>query len=433
MRRGFRGELLSLNDDPSFVGSKAINHQEDGIIVIEKGIIIARGSTEKITSDFPDLPVTHFPNHLIMPGFIDSHIHYSQVDCIASGGETLLGWLEKKVFPIEAQFQDKSYALTTAEFFLNECLRNGTTTALVFAGSQPQSVEALYESAFKADMRIIVGKVLMDLGPENLADTTEGGLLDSKTLIQHWQGHGRLNYAVTPRFALTSSSEQLAGAGQILNEYPDIIMQTHLAETKAECAAVKERFPKARDYLEVYEHFGLVTDRSVFAHCLYLTDSAFERLSNAGAGIAFCPTSNLFLGSGLFNFMEAQRHSVKIGLGSDIGAGTSFSLLATMGEAYKVCRLQGYNLDPFHALYLATLGGARLLRLDRYIGALTVGQEADFIVIDPAATPLLARRTADASLAEKLFALQIMGDDRVIAASYIKGKPLWEKPAMRPS
>ncbi|MFT8735981.1 MAG: guanine deaminase [Zymomonas mobilis] len=422
MRQGFRGEIVSLTDDPSFYGDKAISHQKDGIIVVENGLVIARDSTEIITEKFPDLTIADYSGYLIMPGFVDSHIHYSQVDCIAAGGETLLGWLEKKVFPTEEKFSDKAYSEATADFFLKECLRSGTTSALVFATSYPQSVEALYNAALKADMRVIAGKVLMDLAPKSLADHTHGGLRESEALIQQWQGHGRLGYAVTPRFALTSSSEQLVGAGKILNEYPDILMQTHLAETEAECAAVKERFPTSRDYLEVYDNFGLLTKRSVFAHCLYLSNSGFERLAKAGAGIAFCPTSNLFLGSGLFDFAKANQHRITIGLGSDVGAGTSFSLLATMSEAYKVCRLQNYNLDPFHALYLATLAGARLLGIDRYVGSLEVGQEADFILVDPAATPLLARRTKDAPLSEKLFAIEIMGDDRAIAATYIKGK-----------
>ncbi|AAV89563.1 guanine deaminase [Zymomonas mobilis subsp. mobilis ZM4 = ATCC 31821] len=422
MRQGFRGEIISFTDDPSFYGDKAVSHQKDGIIVVENGRVIARDKAEIIKTQFPDLAITDCSGYLIMPGFIDSHIHYTQLDCIAAGGETLLGWLEKKVFPTEQKFSDKAYATETADFFLKECLRNGTTSALVFATSYFQSVEALYNAALKADMRIITGNVLMDLAPKALADKIPKSLDDSEKLIQNWQGHRRLGYAVTPRFALTSSSEQLAGAGKILGEYPDILMQTHLAETKDECAAVKERFPKAGDYLEVYENFGLLTDRSVFAHCLYLSDSAFHRLAKSGAGIAFCPTSNLFLGSGLFNLEKARQHKITIGLGSDVGAGTSFSLLATMAEAYKTCRLQNYNLDPFYAFYLATLGGARLLGIDRYVGSLGMGQEADFILVNPAATPLLDRRTKNASLEEKLFALEIMGDDRAIAATYIKGK-----------
>jgi guanine deaminase len=261
----------------------------------------------------------------------------------------------------------------------------------------------------------------MDLGPRALRDRAAGGRAESEALIARWRGRGRIGYAITPRFALTSSNAQLEAAGALLAAHPDALLHTHLAENQAEIAGVTDRFRDAADYLDVYDRFGLVGPRSVFAHCLHMDDRAMARLAETRAGIAFCPSSNLFLGSGLFNLARADSYGLGVGIGTDIGAGTSFSLLATLGEAYKVGQLQGTNLDPFRGLYLATAGGAAILGLGDRIGGLMPGQEADFVVLDCAATPLLARRTAARTLAERLFALQILGDDRAIARTYIAG------------
>jgi guanine deaminase len=300
-------------------------------------------------------------------------------------------------------------------------LRNGTTSALVFPTVHAQSVDALFEAALARNMRIVSGKVLMDQGPEGLRDGAERGRAESEALIARWRGRGRLGYAVTPRFVLTSSDAQLRAAGALVAAHPDVLMHTHLSETASEIEAVAGRFPEAADYLDVYDRFGLVGPRSVFAHCVHMSERAMARMAEAGSGIAFCPTSNLFLGSGLFDLALADRHGVPVGIGTDVGAGTSFSLLATLGEAYKIGQMRGASLDPFRALHLATAGGARLLGLGDRIGALRPGQEADFVLLDPAATPLLARRTAGAPLHDRLFALQILGDDRAVARTYVAG------------
>jgi len=415
----YRAELLSVPEDP--ITGAAPLHHADGLLVIEDGLVVAFGAHADLAPRFADVPVEQLSG-LIVPGFVDTHVHYPQTDRVAAHGLQLLDWLERHIFAEEARFADRGHADTVAAFFLGELLRNGTTSALVFATVHAASVDALFEAALSRDMRIVSGKVLMDDGPATLRDTVASGRADSEALIARWRGRGRLGYAVTPRFVLTSSDDQLADAGALLAAHPDALLHTHLAENRSECAAVAARFADAADYLDVYDRFGLVGDRSVFAHCVHMSDRALGRMGEAGSAIAFCPTSNLFLGSGLFDLAAADRHGVQVGMGSDIGAGTSFSLLATMAEAYKVCQLRGASLDPFRALHLATAGGARALGLADRIGGLQPGQEADFILLDDKATPLLARRTAGANLFDRLFALQILGDDRAIAATYLAGK-----------
>ena len=423
--RAFRGELLSVAHDPRD-RPDAVRHEPDGLLVVEDGIVVARGPYADLADAYAGIAIEPLPG-LIVPGFIDAHVHYPQMDRIASHGAQLLDWLDRHIFPAEQAFADRAHAETVAALFLNELLRHGTTSALVFPTVHAHSVDALFEAALDRRMRIVSGKVLMDLGPESLHDSPESGRADSEALIARWRGRGRLGYAVTPRFALTSSDAQLVGAGALVAAHPDVLMHTHLAENTGEIAAVAARFPTARDYLDVYDRFGLVGPRSVFAHCVHLDDHALARMGAAGASIAFCPTSNLFLGSGLFDLARADAHGVKAGIGTDVGAGTSFSLLATLGEAYKVGQLRGQSLDPFRALHLATAGGARALGLGDRIGGLQPGQEADFVVLDCAATPLLARRTAGVSLAERLFALQILGDDRAIARTYLAGRCAWAR------
>lgn len=412
--KAFRGEILTVPEDGD------VRHFEDGLLVVEDGVVVSCGPYAETAPAAEHLP------GLIVPGFIDTHVHYPQTERIASHGSQLLEWLERHIFPAEQAFADRAHADAIAAFFLDELLRNGTTSALVFPTVHACSVDALFEAALSRDMRIISGKVLMDLGPDGLRDTSDTA--ESEALIAKWRGRGRLGYAVTPRFALTSSDEQLSAAGRLLAAHPDVLMHTHLSENPGEIAAVAGRFPDAADYLDVYDRFGLVGPRSVFAHCVHMSERAMARMAEAGAGIAFCPTSNLFLGSGLFDLDQRDRHGVKLGIGTDIGAGTSFSILHTLGEAYKVCQLRGASLDPFRALHFATAGGARTMGIADRVGALLPGQEADFIVLDPAATPLLARRTAGASLRDRLFALQVLGDDRAIAATYLRGRPAYVRP-----
>jgi len=423
--RAFRGELLSVARDPRD-HPDAVRHEADGLLVVEDGIVVARGPYADLADAHDGIAVEPLPG-LIVPGFIDAHVHYPQMDCIASHGAQLLDWLDRHIFPAEQAFADRAHAENVASAFLDELLRNGTTSALVFPTVHAHSVDALFDAALERQMRIVSGKVLMDLGPEGLADTPERARTESEALIRRWQGRGRLGYAVTPRFALTSSDAQLDVAGALLAAHPDALLHTHLAENPRECAAVAERFPDALDYLDVYDRFGLVGPRSVFAHGVHLPDRACGRLAQSGAGIAICPSSNLFLGSGFFDFGQADRHRLRLGLGTDIGAGTNFSMLHTAGMAYQAALARGDALDPFRALFLATAGSAALLHIADRVGSLEPGQEADFVLLDAASTPLLARRTAGASLAERLFALQILGDDRAIFRTYVLGDCAWRR------
>jgi guanine deaminase len=425
MIRAFRAELLSVPHDPRD-RPDAIRHEPDGLLVVEDGLVVAFGSFASIAPQFPDITTENLAG-LVVPGFVDAHVHYPQTARIASHGEQLLDWLDRHIFPAETAFADKAHCERMAAFFLDELLRNGTTSALVYPTVHAQSVDALFEAALTRDMRVISGRVLMDLGPEGLRDTVATGRADTEALIRRWRGRGRLGYAITPRYALASSDEQLADAGALLAQYPDVLLHTHMAENRDEIAGVAARFVDASDYLDVYDRFGLVGERSVFAHGVHLSDDACQRLHSSGAGIAVCPSSNLFLGSGHFDFGQADRHHVRLGLGSDIGAGTTFSMLRNAGLAYQAAIARGDRLDPFRALHLATAGSAGLLHIADRVGGLMPGQEADFVVLDPFATPLLALRNAGATLAERLFAMQVLGDDRLVARTYVMGRCVWDR------
>jgi guanine deaminase len=425
-RKAYRAAIVHSIDDPAEVGIEAsYEYFADGLMIVENGHISALGPADQLLASLPaGIEIEHYPNALITPGFIDTHIHFPQTGMVGSYGEQLLDWLNNYTFPCESQFGDKAHADEVAQLFLKELLRNGTTTALVFASVHPQSVNSLFEAAEQLDLRLIAGKVMMDRNaPEYLTDTAETSYSESKALIERWHGKGRLHYAVTPRFAPTSSEQQLTLAGQLLREYPDVYMQTHISENLKEIEWVKALFPERKHYLDVYDHYQLLGERSVLAHGVHLCDEECQRLAETGSAIAFCPTSNLFLGSGLFNLPQAERFKVNVGLGTDVGGGTSFSLLQTLNEAYKVMQLQGEKLNPFKSLYLATLGGARALRLEDRIGNLKVGTEADFVVLDYAATPLLSYRLKQAkSVEEELFVLMTLGDDRAVARTYAAGK-----------
>jgi guanine deaminase len=429
MLTAFRGAILSVAHDPAD-DPGAIRHEADGLLVVEHGLIVARGPYADLAPRFADVPVTPIAG-LIVPGFVDAHVHYPQMDSIAAHGEQLLDWLERHIFPAEMAFADAGHAARVAGLFCDELLRHGTTSALVFPTVHAHSVDALFDAAMARTMRLIGGKVLMDLGPPGLCDTVATARAQIETQIAHWRGRGRLGYAITPRFALTSSDAQLAMAGDVLARHNDVLLHTHLSENTRECAAVLARFTGARDYSDVYDRFGLVGARSVFAHGVHLSDQECARLAQAGAGIAVCPSSNLFLGSGMFDFAQAAAHNLRIGLGTDIGAGTSFSLLHTAGLAYQAGLAHGYRLDPFRALWMATAGSAALLHIADRVGALGEGQEADFVVLDPAATPLLARRTRGAALADALFAMQVLGDDRTVSRTYVMGRCAWDRDMAR--
>jgi len=365
-----------------------------------------------------------------MPGLIDTHVHYPQTEMIGAYGEQLLTWLNTYTFPTEQKYHNEAYARSQADFFLQELLRNGTTCAMVFATVHKASVEALFDASLPLNMRIIAGKVLMDRhAPVPLLDTPKTGLDESKELILKWHGKGRLLYALTPRFAPTSTPEQLTSVRELLDEFSDLYVQTHLAENRSEVAWVQNLFPTHQGYFDVYKSFGLTGKRSIFAHCIYLTDQEREAMAASRSVASFCPTSNLFLGSGLFPLHEFEKAGIPVGLGTDVGAGTSFSLFRTLGEAYKVGQLQGHSLSPFEGFYLATLGGARALSLENCLGNLQAGKEADFIVVDPQSTPLMKARFQNSqSLEEKLFVLMTLADDRAIKATYIAGKKVTDLP-----
>jgi guanine deaminase len=431
--RAVRGEILHFLSDPAAYGAAAVEHFADGILAIRDGHVAELGPAEDMLAKLPsDIVLDDYRGKLILPGFVDTHIHYAQTDIIASYGEQLLAWLERYTFPAEARFADPDHAAAVASFFCDELLRNGTTTAMAFATVHGTSVDALFEAARQRRMRLITGKVLMDRNcPDFLRDTAESGDAESRALVERWHGRDRLLYAVTPRFAATSSPEQMTRAGRLFAEHPGLYLQSHVAENCCEIEWIARLYPDARSYLDVYDGFGQLGPRSVYAHCIWLDDADRARMAATGAAMSFCPTSNLFLGSGLFDLASARAQGIRVGIGTDVGAGTSFSMLQTLNEAYKVLQLNNQRLSATDAFYLATLGGARSLYLDAQIGSFLSGHEADFVVLDPQATPLLARRMANcASLDERLFVLMMLGDDRAVAATHVMGEPAGLHPAL---
>ena len=444
----YRAQILSFKEDPTRCKTvqESFNYYKDGLIIIKRGLIKDSGNYDDIKNKYkikPEEINEIYKDNLIMSGFIDTHIHYAQTEIIGSFGEELLPWLEKYTFPTELKFKDKKYASKISEFFINELLKNGTTTALVLGTVHEESIDAIFEVANNIDMRLIAGKVMMDRNaPQELLDTPEESFKQSEKLIKKWHEKNRLLYAITPRFAPTSSEKQLKLAGELKKKYPTTYVHTHLSENKKEINWVKSLFPKAKNYLDVYDSFGLVDKRSVFAHAIHLEDEEYEVLHKKGAAISFCPTSNLFLGSGLFKIREVKKENrdIRVGIGTDVGAGTSFNMLKTLSEAYKVISLEQNNktkrqaFGSFEAFYQATLGASKSLYLDDKIGKIEKGYEADFIVIDfkPDALQELRIDKIEESeksnlekLEEKLFALMIMGDDRNIIATFINGKKVY--------
>ena len=427
-----RGRFLDIQKTVSQAAEIAdqVRYLEDGVIITEQGKIRWFGTWNDAQDHLPiNIEIQHYPEQLIIPGMIDTHIHFPQTEMVGAYGEQLLSWLNTYTFPTEIQFKDKAYASEIAKFFVNELLKNGTTTALVFCTVHPESVDALFEAAEQHQMRLIAGKVMMDRhAPEALCDSADSSYDDSKALIEKWHGQGRALYAITPRFAPTSTPEQLERAGQLKAEHPDVYVHTHLSENKDEIAWVKDLFPAQKGYLDVYHHYGLTGQRSVFAHCVHLEDAEWQCMHETDSAIAFCPTSNLFLGSGLFPLNKTWQQQVKVGLGTDVGAGTSFSLLQTVNEAYKVQQLQGDKLSAYESLYHATLGGAKALDLDDKLGNFNVGKEADFVVLNIKPTALQQlRQSRSKSLEDSLFALFTMGDDRNVEATYIYGQKAYSQ------
>ncbi len=423
-----RGAALTFCGDPFLIGAAAaMRYESDALVVMEAGKIKAFGAYADIKKTLPaNTKITTYADALILPGFIDLHVHYPQTQIIGAYGKQLIDWLNRYTFVAEQQFADIDHAREVSQFFLDECLRVGTTTAMVYGTVHSHATDVFFEAAAERNMRMIAGKVMMDRNaPAALCDTAQSGYDDSKALIEKWHGQRRLGYAITPRFAPTSSPAQLEAAGALWREFPDVHMQTHIAENTDEVAWVSQLFPNHQGYLDVYDHYGLVNKRAVFGHGIHLTHAEWQCLHEAGAGVAHCPTSNEFLGSGLFRFDNAKNKSrpVRVGLGTDIGAGTCLSPLRTMGEAYKIGELCGNSLCAADAYFLATRGAAEALHLDDKIGSIGVGMEADLVVLNLKSTPLVEFRMKFCNSIEEVLAVQMtMADDRATRAVYVAGK-----------
>lgn len=423
-----RGPVLTFTGDPfKQAPDEVMVYEPDGIVAFGGGKITHFGPAEVIEKQLPpDTEITNYgPDSLISAGFLDSHVHFPQTPMIGTFGEQLLDWLNTYTFPMERRYADKTFASAVAKMFLNECLKNGITTSCVYCTVYPQSVDALFEEADRLGMRIAGGKVMMDRNaPDYLLDTAQTSYEESKALIEKWHGHNRIMYAITPRFAPTSSPEQLAVAGALWDEYPDCYMQTHIAENLEEIEWVKSLFPERKGYLDVYDHYGLCRPRAVFGHGIHLTEDELCTMHQTGSAIAHCPTSNFFLGSGFFNARRAMQEErpVRVGIGTDLGAGTSFSMLTTLNEAYKAAQLNDYALTAAQAYYMATRGTAHAMYIDDKVGSIAPGMEADIVVLDMKSTSIIDYRMQFVKdIHEALFVQMTLGDDRAIQATYIAG------------
>lgn len=421
-----RGRVLSFHSKPQGAeDTGSFVYHEDGAVLMKDGKITAMGPYQETVLLAPNATMVDHRPHLLLPGFIDLHLHFPQVQVIASWGAQLLDWLNTYTFPEETRFADHAHAEDMARAFFDLLTTHGTTTAMAYCSVHEASAEAFFAESARRDMRMIGGKVLMDRNaPDGLRDTAQSGYDASKRLIEKWHNKGRAHYAITPRFAITSTPEQLVAAGTLVTEHPDCYVQTHLSENPDEIAFTKSLFPEARDYLDVYQRAGLITDKTFLGHAIHLEPREIDALSETGAHPVFCPTSNLFLGSGLFDDAGLRARGIRNAIATDIGAGTSYSMLQTLNEAYKVLQLQGQALHPYDAFDWITRGNAETLGMVDKIGTLDVGSEADVVVLDARATPAMALRMARTqTLAEELFVLMMMGDDRAVAQTYVAGKP----------
>ncbi len=419
------GQLIWFDGDPFRDGLDAAHHLLRGSVLVDGGRIVARGDAATLRAAHPRARVTDYGDCLLSAGFVDAHVHYPQTAIIASWGKRLIDWLNTYTFPEEARFADPAYAAIIAGRYLDLVLARGTTTVCSYATIHPASVDAIFTAAQARGMRVFAGKTCMDRNaPDNLRDTAQSAYDDSKALLEKWHGVDRLSYVITPRFSPTSTPEQLAALGALWRECPGCLMQTHLSEQPDEIAWVKALFPQSRDYLDTYEAQGLLHPGAVFGHAIHLTPRERARLAEAGASIVHCPTSNTFIGSGLFDM--GLTATLPVGLATDTGGGSSFSMLRTMAAAYEVAQLRGQSLHPAELWWLATQGSARALRADHQIGNLAAGLEADVIVIDLASTPAIAQAAARADdLWQALFPTIMMGDDRAVRAVWVGGVKRW--------
>jgi guanine deaminase len=418
------GQILDFSDDPFAVPvDVAAQHTFHGAIAVQDGRILATGTADDIRAAHPQATLTDYGNQLIMPGFVDAHAHYPQTAIIASWGLRLIDWLNTYTFPEETRFNDPDYAAVTANRYLDLLLAHGTTSVTSFCTIHPTSVDALFSAAQSRNMAVTAGKTCMDRNaPDGLRDTAQSAYDDSKSLLDRWHGTGRATYAITPRFSPTSTPDQLAALGALWAENPTCLMQTHLSEQTDECAWVADLYPTARDYLDTYEMHGLLGARGLYGHAIWLTDRERARLAEIGAALVHCPTSNSFIGSGLFDMAARKTDGISVGLATDTGGGSSFSMLRTMAAAYEIGQLAGTALHPAHLLWLATHGSARAMHQSDQIGTLAPGSMADLVVIDLASTPAIAQRSTHAdTLWEAVFPTIMMGDDRAIAATWVAG------------
>ncbi len=420
------GQTLTFSDDPFTHGPDCAHHERRGAVLIDQGKIAAVGTAEALRAAHPQATIHDYGEALISPGFVDAHAHYPQTAIIASWGKRLIDWLNTYTFPEETRFGDPAFAQHTAGTCLDLMLSHGTTTVCSYATIHPESVDAFFTAAQSRGMRALAGKTCMDRNaPDGLRDTAQSAYDDSKTLLNRWHGVDRLTYAITPRFAPTSTPDQLAALGALWAEHPDCPMQTHLSEQREEIAWVADLFPKARDYLDVYEQFGLLGEKGLYGHAIHLTDRERARLREVNAALIHCPTSNSFIGSGLFDTGGLKAQGIRVGLATDIGGGSSFSMLRTMAAAYEIGQLRGNPLHATQLWWLATTGSAQALGLQTRIGALTPGHEADVIIVDLASTPAIAQRAARATdFWEALFPTIMMGDDRAIRTTWVNGTPI---------
>jgi guanine deaminase len=427
--KGFRAQILHF---PVASGSPKSDYVffTDGLLVTRNDKIEFIGDYKTNINQYDNLDVHDYSGKLLLPGFIDSHMHFPQTEMLASFGEQLLDWLTDYTFPVENKFADTAYARAIADVFLRQLYRHGTTSAMVYSSVHKGATDALFQAAQQHNMLLMAGKVCMDRNcPPFLQDTAQSAQQDSADLINSWHGKGRSHYVITPRFAPTSTEAQLAALGELAQQYPSVFIQTHLSENHNEIAWVKSLYPERKHYLDVYDHYGLVRKGAIFGHGIHLEPDEWQCLAEKGASIAFCPTSNLFLGSGLFDLATAEQHNIPVMLATDVGGGTSFSMLRTLGEAYKVCQLRGNQLDPMHGLYLMTQGAALGLGLEQHIGNLNPGTDADFVILDPLFDELSALRFKHHHTPQDLiFALSMLGDDRATVATYIAGKPVYQAP-----
>ena len=431
--RLIRGAVLTYRDDPGLVGAqRALRFWRHGAVAVAgDGRILWRGYAARLPERFRALPADDYGEALVLPGFIDAHIHFPQYRMLAAPGKDLLDWLKRFTFPEERRHASAPHARAATEAFLDRLVQHGTTAALVFSTVHRSATETLFSAAERRGQAIVSGKTMMDRNaPEALCDDPVSGVRDSEALIERWHRRGRLRYAITVRFAVTSTEAQLRAAGALAARHPDCHVHSHLSESAGEIELVGRLFPWAKDYTDVYDRFGLLGPRSVFAHGIHLCERECVRLSETGAVIVHCPTSNTFLGSGLFDAAHVGRadRPVRIGIGTDVGGGTSYSILQTLGEAYKVAMLRGHPPTAHDLFHLATRGNAVHLGLDDEIGTLDPGRWADLVVLDPSATPVLeARHSLSGGLEDTLFALALLGDDRAIRATYIGGRRVWER------